>query len=245
MGREGSRQSGVDKGRARARLYARLGRRRRRRPRAGGIVREGIGRFGASRPVSMTGFPPVLKVTGPRGADCEPGGSGPGTPRAACGLGTPSLRRSGVRRHHRPFPGFPGLSARSAPRPQWNRPRPSPASVGSARSGPAAAARSPAPCTRRPVPGGSCLSLPRLAPRRSGSAGFSRIPGAPPPIVPKRGGGELGWLSGYRGSRGSASPVNFFSVLRLPWDVDWPRCFSRGTHFSFLNLTSISFAFPF
>ena len=81
MGREGSRQSGVDKGRARARLYARLGRRR--RPRAGGIVHGGTGSPGASRSVSMTELSPVLKVTGPRGADNGPGGSGRGAQRGA------------------------------------------------------------------------------------------------------------------------------------------------------------------
>lgn len=165
MGREGSRQSGVDKGRARARLYARLGQRR--RPRAGGIVHGGIGSSGGSRSVSMTEFPPVLKVTGPRGADSGPGGSGPGTPRAACGLGTPSLRRCGVRRHHCRFLGFPGPSERSAPSTAVEQSAPLPgrarrAALGSRRSAPEAGVGRlpPLPARSGPPPDGLSGLLP-------------------------------------------------------------------------------------
>lgn len=145
MGREGSRQSGVDKGRVRARLYARLGRRR--RPRAGGIVHGGIGSPGASRSVSMTEFPPVLRVTGPRGADSGPGGSGPRHPTSGLRSGNPpSLRRSGVRRHHRLFLGFPGRSERTAPSAAVEQSAPLPRrALAAPPSGPAAAPRSPRP----------------------------------------------------------------------------------------------------
>lgn len=61
---------------------------------------------------------PFLKVTGLKGAESGAWGSGPGSPRRACGPGTPSLRRAGVRRHHC---GFLGLNV-PPPRPQWNSP---------------------------------------------------------------------------------------------------------------------------
>lgn len=58
---------------------------------------------------------PFLKVTGFKGAESGAWGSGPGAPQGACGPGTPSLRRAGVRRHHCRFLGLPGRSERSAP----------------------------------------------------------------------------------------------------------------------------------
>lgn len=178
MGREGSRQSGVDKGRARARLYARLGRRRR-RPRAGGIVHGGTGSPGASPSVSMTELSPVLKVTGPRGADNGLGGSGRGAQRGAGGPGTPSLRRSGVRRHHCRFLGFPSRSERSAPSPSVEQSAPLPGRWPRRPAVPPQRPAARAQPSQRPVLGWSLHSLLRPAPLRMGSSEFARIPGAP------------------------------------------------------------------
>ena len=197
MGREGSRQSGVDKGRARARLYARLGRRRR-RPRAGGIGHGGIGSPGASRSVSMTEFPPVLRVTGPRGADSGPGGSGPRQPTSGLRSGDPPPNAAPASGDTIASSwGFPAGRNVPPPRPQWNSPRPSPGErlprhppVPPQRPG----AR--APHSRRPVPGGCRHSLLCPVPLRMGSPGFSRIPGAPQPALPERGGLELGRVEG-------------------------------------------------
>lgn len=112
---------------------------------------------------------PFLKVTGLKGAESGAWGSGPGSPRRACGPGTPSLRRAGVRRHHCRFLGWPGPSGRSAPSAavEQSLPHPPPQCL------------QPGPPTRRcalfPRPPGSGRFLLRWTPR-----GLPESQGRPP-----------------------------------------------------------------
>lgn len=127
-GTPGSRQCAIDKGRARARPYARLGRRR--RASAGGTVNGGAWSPAARQPGSPAAG--EWDSVGPSGRPLASGelragrgawGSGPAAPRGPCGPGTPSLRRPASGGTTAASRGFPAAVEASAPLPAARRRR--------------------------------------------------------------------------------------------------------------------------